>query len=112
MNPGAATARRIALAAWLLLAACVLAWPFTGARIGPIATAIAFLPLLLPLHGLIAGSPATIRTAPMAVAPALAWAITEALVNAGARVHMAVTLALLVAAFAAMLPVIRGTPRT
>jgi uncharacterized membrane protein len=112
MNADVATARRIALAAWLLLAACVLAWPFTGSRIGPVATGVAFLPLLLPLHGLVAGSPVTLRTTPMAVAPALAWALTEALVNPAARAHMAATLALLVAAFAAMLPVIRGTPRT
>ena len=51
MNARAASMLRLAVAAWLLLVLSVAAWPFVGARIGPVTTAIALLPLLLPLPG-------------------------------------------------------------
>lgn len=111
MTGRAERAWRLAVAAWILLAACVLAWPFAGAKASGPATAFAFLPLLLPLHGLLGGSPTMLRTAPLALAPALVVAITEALVDPRARAHMGITLGLALAAFAAILPVIRNAPR-
>jgi len=111
MTDRAQTAQRSAVIAWLLLAGCVLAWPYAGAHVSGLATGFAVLPLLLPLHGLLAGSPMTLRTAPMALAPAILVAISETLVNSTARAHMGITLVLIVVAFAAVLPVIRNSPR-
>lgn len=111
MSDRGRSAWRRALVAWILLAACVLAWPWAGAGTGITTTAVALLPLLLPLHGLLSGSSLTLRSAPLALVPALTVALTETLVNAAARVHMAATLALVLAAFAAILPVMRNTPR-
>jgi uncharacterized membrane protein len=111
MSGRACAARRVALAAWLLLAASVAAWPFADAAFGRLSTAIAFLPLLLPLPGLARGSRNALRAAPMALAPALAIALTEILVNAPARLAAAVTLGLILAAFAATVAALRAAPR-
>jgi uncharacterized membrane protein len=110
MSWPAGAARRLALAAWLLLAASIAAWPFAGAAIGRLSAAIAFLPLLLPLPGLARGMRQSWRAAPMALAPALAVAITEILVNPPARPLATATLALLLVAFAALVLALRATP--
>ena len=111
MSERAGNARRVAIAAWLLLAASVACWPFAGAGIGSITSAIAFAPLLLPLPGLIRGSFPALRAAPMALAPALALAITEILVNPAGRPWAAATLILVFLAFAAVLAALRRAPR-
>ena len=110
MKDRARTARRVALAAWLLLAASIAAWAFAGAGIGRLSTALAFLPLLLPLPGLVRGSRRALRAAPMALAPALAIAITEVLVNPPARFLAGVTLALVLSAFAGIVAALRAAP--
>ena len=110
MSDRASLAHRIALFAWLLLAASVAAWAFAGAGISRLSTAIAFLPLLLPLPGLARGSRNALRGAPMALAPALAVALTEVLVNPPARPLAAVTLGLIIAAFAAIVASLRAAP--
>jgi uncharacterized membrane protein len=110
MRPRAARARRLALAAWCLLAASVAAWPFARVGIGGITAALAFAPLVLPFPGLFRGSRKALRAAPMALAPALALAITESLVNPPARVLAGVSLALVLAAVAAILAALRGSP--
>jgi len=103
-------ARRIALAAWLLLAGSIAAWPFAGLGFGRLSSAFAFLPLLIPLPGLARGSRKALRAAPMALAPALAIALTEILVNAPARPLAALTLGLILAAFAAIVAALRAAP--
>ena len=114
MNAGALRARNarvFALAAWILLALSVAAWPFTGAGIGAISSAVAFLPLLLPLRGIARGSVRALRASPMALAPALALAITETLANPAARLPAGATLALVLLAFAGVVAAIRSAPR-
>lgn len=111
MSERAARARRAALAAWLLLAACVAAWPFVQAGIGGFVATLAFMPLLLPLHGLFGGSRRTLRAAPMALAPVLALAITETLVNPAARAIAGASLVMVLVAFASIVAALRAAPR-
>jgi uncharacterized membrane protein len=111
MSERARTARGIAIAAWVLLATSVAAWPLTGVGIGLARTAIAFLPLLLPLPGLLGGSRRALGAAPMALSPALALAITEILANPSARPIAVASLALAFAAFAGVVAALRAAPR-
>jgi uncharacterized membrane protein len=102
---------RIAAGAWLLLILSVLCWPLGASAVGWATTAIAFLPLLLPLPGLARGTRRTQTWAPLTLAPVLALALTEVLVNPVARTRCAVTLALVLAAFATILAALRAAPR-
>ena len=111
MNARAARARRFVLAAWILLAACVAAWPFAGAGIGWITATLSFFPLLLPLPGIFRSSRKAMRAAPMALAPVLALAITESLVNPAARAIAGASLALVLVAFAGIVAALRTAPR-
>ena len=110
MSDRASRAHQVALASWVLLAASVAAWPFAGQGIGRLSAAIAFLPLLLSLPGLARGSRRALRAAPMALAPALAIALTEVVANPTARGLAALSLALVLVAFAAIVAAIRATP--
>jgi uncharacterized membrane protein len=110
MSERAGAARRLALGAWLLLAASVGAWPLAGAGIGQLSAAIAFVPLLLPIPGLARGRPRLMRAAPMALAPVLALAVTEVLVNPPARPWAGLSLALAFAAFAGVVAALRAAP--
>ena len=107
----ARAASRIAAGAWLVLILSVLCWPLGASAISWAITAIAFLPLLLPLTGLARGTRRTQSWAPLTLAPLLALALTEVLVNPAARLRVAVTLALLLAAFAAIIAALRAAPR-
>lgn len=111
MNARAARAQRFAVAAWILLAGCVAAWPFARVGIGGITATLAFLPLLLPLPGLLRHSRKALRAAPMALAPALAFALTETLANPPARALAGASLALVLVAFAAIVAALRSAPR-
>ena len=111
MNHRARGALRFALAAWLLLAASIAWWTLADVGIGRITALVAGLPLLLPLPGLLRGSRRALRAAPMALAPVLALAITEVLVNPAARVSAAFSLALVLAAFAGIVAALRTAPR-
>jgi uncharacterized membrane protein len=102
---------RLAAGFWILLVASIAAWPFATAGIGPASTAIALLPLLLPLPGLIRRRRRTLQWAPLTLAPALAVALTEILVNAPARVPATLSLALSFAAFAGVIAALRVSPR-
>jgi uncharacterized membrane protein len=102
--------RRIAVAAWLLLVLSVAAWPFCTVGIGGAYAAVAWLPLLLPLPGLLGRSALALRAAPLALAPALALAVTEFVANPPARTCAGVSLALAFAAFAALIAAIRASP--
>jgi len=108
----ARAAGRFATGVWLLLILSVLCWPLGAAAIGWVTMAIAALPLLMPLPGLARGKRRTQSWAPLTLAPALALALTEVLVNPAARLRVAVTLALILAAFAAILAALRSAPRT
>ena len=102
-------ARRAALLIWAMLIASVSAWPFAG--IGWIATTLALLPLLLPVPGFIRKAPRTLQWSSLTLAPALAFAVTELLVNSRARIPAALTLALIPAALAAIVALLRTIPR-
>ena len=100
--------RRLAPVAWLLLIASIAAWPFTRSGIGLITTSVALLPLLLPLPGLIRARIRILRWSSLTLAPALALALTEILVNAPARMPATLTLALIFAAFAIIVAALRA----
>lgn len=110
MSGRTAVLRRVAVATWLLLALSVAAWPL-GAGIGWVAWALALVPLLLPLPWILAGSVRALRAASLALAPLLAVAVTEYLVNAPARTWAGTSLALAFTAFAAIVAAIRASPR-
>jgi uncharacterized membrane protein len=107
----AGVANRAAVGAWLALIVSVLCWPLGASAAGWITTAIAFLPLLLPLPGLARGARRTQSWAPLTLAPVLALALTELLVNPAARWRYAATLLLILVAFAALLAALRAAPR-
>lgn len=98
---------RIALAVWLALLISIACWPLGDGGIGPLTTALAFLPLLAPLPGMARGTRRTLRWAPLTLAPPLALALTEILVNPAARTRASVSLALILAAFAAVIATLR-----
>ncbi len=110
MSEPARIARSAAIAAWLALAGSVALWPVSESGIGIFTTLLAGLPLLLPLPGILRAARRTLRAAPMALAPALALAITEFLVNPPARPFAGATLALVIAAFAGILAALRTLP--
>ena len=101
----------LTLGAWTLLVVSIVVWPFTGRGIGLLTTAIAFLPLLLPLPGLLRCRRRTLQWSPLTLAPALAITLTEILVNVPARGPAILTLALILAAFAAIIAALRVRPR-
>ena len=99
--------RRVALAIWLALLISIACWPLGAGGIGPLTTALAFLPLLAPMPGMARGTRRTLRWAPLTLAPSLALALTEILVNPAARTRASVSLALILAAFAAVIATLR-----
>jgi uncharacterized membrane protein len=103
-------ARGAVIAAWLALAGSIALWLAPDSGIGIAATLIAGLPLLLPLPGLLRGARRSLAAAPMTLAPALALAVTEFLVNPPARPFAGATLALAFAAFAGILAALRTLP--
>lgn len=110
MNEPRRTVRRVVVAAWLALAASIALWRVADTGIGIVATLVAGLPLLLPMPGLLRGARWQLQAAPMALAPALALAITEFLVNPPSRPFAGASLTLVFAAFAAILAALRALP--
>ncbi len=82
-----ARARRSTLLTWLVLLGLLLAWHLAPgeAALGATVLAVVALPLLAPLPGLWRGTRRTYRWAPLTLAPALAWSLTEILANPPAR---------------------------
>ena len=105
----AALMRRLVTAVWLLLIASIARWPFATAGIGPVTTAVALLPLLLPVPGLMIGWRRTLQWSPLTLAPALALTLTEILVNAAARRLATLSLALILMAFAMLIAALRSS---
>ena len=112
VDAGNARPYRLVACAWLALIASIVAWPFTETGIGPLTTAIALLPLLLPLAGLARAKRRTLQWTPLTLAPAIALTLTEILVNAPARLPATLTLALILAAFAVIVAALRRIPRS
>jgi len=110
MSVRAAQLRRFAVTAWLLLVASVAAWPFV-AGIGWFLWALAFVPLLLPLPAMLAGSVRALRAATLTIAPLLAVGVTEYLVKEAARPWTGLSLALASAAFALIVAALRAATR-
>lgn len=111
MSDRARTARHLATGAWLLLAVSIASWPLIDTSgIGFATASIAFLPLLLPLAGIARGSRRAWRLAALTLAPALALAVTEYLVNVPSRPWTGTTLALILLAFASLVAALRSPP--
>jgi len=102
---------RVTLAVWLSLLVSVACWPLGDAAIGWLTTALAGLPLVAPIGGMTRGARQTLRWAPLTLTPSLALALTEILVNPAARMRASVSLALILAAFAAIVATLRRTAR-
>jgi uncharacterized membrane protein len=110
MSERLSPAQRLALAAWLLLAACVALWPAGETGIAWWTTALAGIPLLLPLVGIARGSPRTYRFATLVLTPVFVLTVMELLANAAARGRAAATLALILLAFATLIAALRSAP--
>ena len=107
-----ASARRATLALWLGLLALLLAWhAAAGARgLGTGVLAAIALPLLAPLPGLWQGRRRTYRWAPLTLAPALAWSLTEIVANPAARGIATGSALLAFLALAAVVAALRSLP--
>ena len=102
-------AQRVLIVSWLLLVAILAAWlatlykPTAAALLG----GLLVLPLLLPMPGMLAHRPRTLRWAPLTLAPTLAWTVMEVLANPASRAYPAAVLAALLASFAAVIACLR-----
>ncbi len=108
---GACAPGRIALALWFGLAASIAAWPIGDAGIGWTAAIVALLPLSAPVAGIWRLARKTLAWAPLTLSPALAIAVTEVVVNEPARVRASISLALILAAFSALIATLRAGAR-
>jgi uncharacterized membrane protein len=97
--------RALAIGLWAALTLSLLAW-ITAGYPWPLC-ALAALPLLAPLRGLILGRRHTYAWATLFAVPYFAFGLTELLVNRDARVVATVSLVLLVAWFCAMVLFLR-----
>jgi uncharacterized membrane protein len=109
MTDRARRVQRLAIGAWILLTASVACWPLTRTSgIGVVTSVIALVPLLLPIAGILRGSQRAWRIAALTLAPVLALAVTEFLVNAPSRPWAGTTLALIVLAFAGLVAALKN----
>jgi uncharacterized membrane protein len=95
------TSRALTVALWVAVAASLLAWILVGYP-WPIC-ALAVLPLLAPLNGLVRGRRYTYAWATLFAIPYLAFAVTELLANPRARWVAALSLLLVFAWFCTMI---------
>ena len=98
-------ARSLTVPLWVAVAASLLAWILVGYP-WPIC-AVAVLPLLAPLNGLVRGRRYTYAWATLFAIPYLAFAITELLANPRARWVAALSLLLVFAWFCTMIIFLR-----
>ena len=101
----ASTTRSLTIWLWLGLALSLLAWMSAGYPW--LICALAVVPLLAPLSGLIRGRRHTYAWATLFAIPYLAFALTELLVNPAARWVAAISLLLVFAWFCAMILFLR-----
>lgn len=100
-----ATARALTIWLWGALALSLLSWIAVGYP-WPIC-ALAVVPLLAPLHGLLRGRRHTYAWATLFAVPYLVFALTELLVNPAARWVAAVSLLLVFGWFCTMILFLR-----
>jgi uncharacterized membrane protein len=100
-------ARRLTFWLWLALAASLLAWMLAG--YSWVLCAIAVLPLLAPLRGLLRGNRHTYAWATLFAVPYIAFALTELLANPQARWVAAMSLLLVFAWFCTMILFLRAS---
>lgn len=98
-------ARRVSILLWLLVTASLLAWGTAG--YSWTLCAVATLPMLAPLNGLMSGSRYTFAWASLFAIPYLAFAVTELLANAQARWVGALTLMLVFGWFCSLVAYLR-----
>jgi uncharacterized membrane protein len=104
----AARVRRLSIGLWLALALSLLAWITAGYPW--VVCAVAVLPLLAPLDGLIRGRRHTYAWATLFAVPYIAFALTELLANPRARWVAALSLLLVFGWFCAMVMYLRVSP--
>jgi uncharacterized membrane protein len=100
-------ARRLTVWLWIAVASSLLVWILAGYP-WPIC-AIAVLPLLAPLPGLLRGQRRTYAWATLFAAPYIAFALTELLVNPDARWVAGLSLVLVFAWFCTMVLYLRAS---
>jgi uncharacterized membrane protein len=100
-------ARKLTIALWLAMAVSLLAWVLAG--YSPWLCGVAVIPLLAPLPGLLRGQRYTYAWATLFAVPYMAFAITELLVNRGARLVAGVSLLLVFAWFCTMILYLRAS---
>ncbi len=106
MNP-ADRARRLTLIMWLAVTLSLLAWIVVGYP-WPICV-LAVAPLLAPLNGLIKGRRYTYTWATLFTIPYIMFAITELLVNPGARWVASISLLVVFGWFCALVLFLRAS---
>jgi uncharacterized membrane protein len=100
-------ARSLTIGLWLAIALSLLAWTFVGYPWQ--ICALAVLPLLAPLNGLVRGRRYTYGWATLFAVPYLVFALTELLANPQARWVAAVSLLLVFAWFCTMIFFLRAS---
>ena len=98
-------AQKLSIALWALVIVSLLAWGLAGYSLT--LCAVAVLPMLAPLNGLINGRRYTFAWASLFAIPYMAFAITELLTNPAARAVAALTLLLVFAWFCALVLFLR-----
>ena len=99
------TARSLTIWIWVAVALSLLAWMMAGYPW--LICALAVLPLLAPLNGLLRGRRKTYAWATLFAVPYLAFALTELLVNPAARWVAAISLLLVFGWFCTMILFLR-----
>jgi uncharacterized membrane protein len=99
------TARSLTIWLWIALALSLLGWVSAGYPW--LICALAVLPLLAPLNGLVRGRRHTYAWATLFAVPYLAFALTELLVNPAARWVAAMSLLLVFGWFCTMILFLR-----
>jgi uncharacterized membrane protein len=101
------TARSLTIWLWVAVALSLLGWMSAGYPW--LICALAVLPLLAPLNGLVRGRRHTYAWATLFAVPYLAFALTELLVNPAARWVAAMSLLLVFAWFCTMILFLRAS---
>lgn len=107
----AARAHALSIALWFCLCMSLLAWVLAGYPW--MLCILATFPLLTPLPGLVRGKRFTFAWASLFTVPYVAFAVTELLVNANARVVASATMLLVFGWFCSLvlyLRLSRGSP--
>jgi uncharacterized membrane protein len=99
------TARSLTIWLWIALALSLLGWVLAGYPW--LICALAVLPLLAPLNGLVRGRRNTYAWATLFAVPYVAFALTELLVNPAARWVAAMSLLLVFGWFCTMILFLR-----